>query len=43
MEMEHRNDPLSEGDMLVIEESLATSDKLSLPQNGMWKGKNKVL
>lgn len=43
MEVEHRNDPLSEGDMPVIEESLATSNKLSLLQNGMWKGKNKVL
>jgi hypothetical protein len=28
--------------MLVTEESLATLDKLSLPHDGMWKGKSKV-
>jgi hypothetical protein len=28
--------------MLVIVESLLTLDKLFLPKDGMWKGKNKV-
>jgi hypothetical protein len=41
-EVEERKHPLCKGDMSVIEESLATSNKFFLPQDGMWKGKNKV-
>jgi hypothetical protein len=41
--VEHHKDPLFEGDMPVTEESLATLDKLFLPHDGMWKGKNKVI
>lgn len=42
MEVEEYKHPLCKGDMLVIEESLATSNKFFLPQDGMWKRKNKV-
>jgi hypothetical protein len=35
MEVEQRKDPFYEGDMPVIEESLATLNKLSHPQDGM--------
>jgi hypothetical protein len=39
---EQNRDPFCEGDMPMTEESLATSNKLSLPLDGMWKRKNKV-
>ena len=37
IEEEQRKVPLRKGDMQVIEESLETLNKLSLPQFGKWK------
>jgi hypothetical protein len=43
MEAERRKDPLCKGDIPMTKESLATSDKLSLPYDGIWKRKNTVI
>ena len=40
--MEQRRDPSREAEKSMTEESLATSDKLSLPFDALWKGKEKL-
>ena len=42
MEAKGCKDPLYKGDIPMTKESLATLDKLSLPYDGIWKGKNMV-
>jgi hypothetical protein len=41
-EAEQRRDPSREVDKSMTQESLATSDKLSLPLDALWKGKEKL-
>jgi hypothetical protein len=41
-EMEQRRGPSREADKSMTQESLATSDKLSLPLDALWKGKEKL-
>jgi hypothetical protein len=41
-EVEQRRDPICVGDMPMTEESMATLDKLSLPLDALWKGKEKL-
>jgi hypothetical protein len=41
-EVEQYRDPSREADKSMTQESLATSDKLSLPLDALWKGKEKL-
>jgi hypothetical protein len=42
-EMEHSRGPSREADKSLTQESLATSDKLSLPLDALWIGKEKLI
>jgi hypothetical protein len=41
-EAEQRRDPSHEANMFMTQDSLETSDKLSLPLDALWKGKEKL-